>query len=80
MSLMAESIVDGGMDVEKTLGGLRPLEPLHLAFSSPWRHRAGAVVVLTLRWDQRFESAFLQRRVSGELGFAGLELHRMPTP
>jgi hypothetical protein len=55
-------------DVEKTLGGLRPLEPLHLAFSSPWRHRAGAAVVLTLRWDQRFESAFLQQPVclSGE--------------
>jgi hypothetical protein len=35
MSLMVESIVDGGMDVEKTLCGSRRLEPLHLAFSSP---------------------------------------------
>src|SRR5712671_5659832 len=32
------------------------------------RHRAGAAVVLTLKWDQRFESAFLQQSVclSGE--------------
>jgi hypothetical protein len=28
-----------------------------------WRDRAGAAVVLTLRWDQRFESGSLQRRV-----------------
>ena len=35
MSLMVESIVDGGMDVEKTLRGSRSLEPLHIAFSSP---------------------------------------------
>jgi hypothetical protein len=35
MSLMVESVVDGGMDVEKTLGGSRRLEPLHFAFSSP---------------------------------------------
>jgi hypothetical protein len=35
MSLMVESIVDGGMDAEETLSGSRRLEPLHLAFSSP---------------------------------------------
>ena len=29
---------------------------------------AAAAVVLTLKWDQRFESAFLQRRVRCELG------------
>ena len=28
------------------------------------RSRAGAAVVLTPKWDQRFESGFLQRRVS----------------
>ncbi|HEY2183383.1 MAG TPA: hypothetical protein VGH39_00190, partial [Xanthobacteraceae bacterium] len=28
--------------------------------------RAGAAVVLTLKWDQRFESAFLQQRVTSE--------------
>jgi hypothetical protein len=27
------------------------------------RYRGGGAVVLTLKWDQRFESAFLQRRV-----------------
>ena len=32
---MVESIVDGGMEVEKTLRGSRRLESLHLAFSSP---------------------------------------------
>ena len=32
---MVEGIVDGGMDVEKTLRGSRRLEPLHLALSSP---------------------------------------------
>jgi hypothetical protein len=30
MSLMVESIVDGGMEVEKTLRGSRRLESLHL--------------------------------------------------
>jgi hypothetical protein len=35
MSLMVEGVVDGGMDVEKTLRGSRRLEPLHLALSSP---------------------------------------------
>ena len=30
---MVESIVDGGMDVEKALRGSRRLEPLHLALS-----------------------------------------------
>ncbi len=35
MSLMVEGVVDGGMDVEKTLRGTRRLEPLHLALSSP---------------------------------------------
>jgi hypothetical protein len=35
MSLMVEGVVDGGMDVEKTLGGSRRLEPLHFALSSP---------------------------------------------
>jgi hypothetical protein len=34
MSLMVESIVDGGMDVEKPLRGSRRLEPLHLVLSS----------------------------------------------
>src|SRR5438045_3181945 len=28
--------------------------------------RAGAAVVLTLRWDQRFESSFPQQRVTNE--------------
>src|SRR5215469_16965521 len=32
---MVEGIVDGGMDVEKTLRGSRRLESLHLALSSP---------------------------------------------
>jgi hypothetical protein len=35
MSLMVEGVVDGGMDVEQTLGGSRRLEPLHIALSSP---------------------------------------------
>ena len=35
MSLMVEDVVDGGMDVEKTLRGSRRLESLHLALSSP---------------------------------------------
>jgi hypothetical protein len=35
MSLMVESIVDGGMDVKKPLRGSRRLEPLHLALWSP---------------------------------------------
>jgi hypothetical protein len=35
MSLMVEGVVDGGMDVEKTLRGSRRLEPLHLALSPP---------------------------------------------
>jgi hypothetical protein len=35
MSLMVEGIVDGGIDVEKTLRGSRRLELLHLALSSP---------------------------------------------
>jgi hypothetical protein len=35
MSLMVEGVVDGGMDVEKTLRGSRRLESLHLALSSP---------------------------------------------
>ena len=34
MSLMVEGVVDGGMDVEKTLRGSGRLEPLHLALSS----------------------------------------------
>jgi MFS family permease len=34
-----------------------------LAHAGGWRDRAGAAVVPTLRWDQRFESSFLQRRV-----------------
>ena len=33
MSLVVEGVVDGGMDVEKTLRGSRRLEPLHLALS-----------------------------------------------
>jgi hypothetical protein len=32
---MIESVVDGGMHVEKTLRGSRGLEPLHLVFSPP---------------------------------------------
>ena len=32
---MVEGVVDGGMDVEKTLRRSRRLEPLHLALSSP---------------------------------------------
>jgi hypothetical protein len=32
---MVESIVDDGMDVEKTMRGSRRFEPLHLAFSLP---------------------------------------------
>jgi hypothetical protein len=32
---MVEGFVNGGMDVEKTLGESRRLEPLHLALSSP---------------------------------------------
>jgi len=32
---MVEGVVDGGMDVEKTLRGSRRLEPLHLALASP---------------------------------------------
>jgi len=35
MSLMVEGVVNGGMNVEKTLRGSRRLEPLHLALSSP---------------------------------------------
>jgi hypothetical protein len=35
MSLMVEGIVDGGLDVEKTLRRSRRLELLHLALSSP---------------------------------------------
>jgi hypothetical protein len=35
MSLMIEGVVDGGMDVEKTLRRPGRLEPLHLALSSP---------------------------------------------
>ena len=35
MSLMVDGVVDGGMEVEKTLRGSRRLEPLHLALSSP---------------------------------------------
>jgi hypothetical protein len=35
MTLMVEGVVDGGMDVEKSLRGSRRLEPLHLALSSP---------------------------------------------
>ena len=35
MSLMVESVVDRGMDVEKPLRGSRRFEPLHLALSSP---------------------------------------------
>jgi hypothetical protein len=35
MSLMVEGVVDGGMDVEKTLRGSRRFEPLHLVLSSP---------------------------------------------
>ena len=35
MSLMVEGVVDGGMDVEKTLRGSSRLESLHLALSSP---------------------------------------------
>ena len=35
MSLMVEGVVDGGMDIEKTLRGSRRLELLHLALSSP---------------------------------------------
>ena len=35
MSLMVEGVVDGGMNIEKTLRGSRRLEPLHLALSSP---------------------------------------------
>jgi hypothetical protein len=35
MSLMVEGVVDGGMDVEKTLRGSKRLEPLHLVLSSP---------------------------------------------
>ena len=35
MSLMVEGVVNGGMDIEKTLRGSRRLEPLHLALSSP---------------------------------------------
>jgi hypothetical protein len=35
MSLMVEGVVDSGMDAEKTLGGARRPEPLHLALSSP---------------------------------------------
>jgi hypothetical protein len=35
MSLMIESVVVGGMHVEKTLRGSRRLEPLHFALSSP---------------------------------------------
>jgi hypothetical protein len=31
MSLMVERVVDGGMDIKKTLRGSRRLEPLHLA-------------------------------------------------
>jgi hypothetical protein len=31
MSMMVEGIVDGGMDIEKTLRRSRRLEPLHLA-------------------------------------------------
>ena len=34
MSLMVEGVVDGGMDVEKSLRGSRRLEPLHFALSS----------------------------------------------
>jgi hypothetical protein len=34
MSLMVESIMDGGMDIEKTLRGSGRLEPLHLGLSS----------------------------------------------
>ena len=34
---MVEGIVDGGLDVEKTLRGSRRLEPLHLALASPHR-------------------------------------------
>ena len=32
---MVEGVVDGGMDIEKTLRGSRRLELLHLALSSP---------------------------------------------
>ena len=32
---MFEGVVNGGMDIEKTLRGSRRLEPLHLALSSP---------------------------------------------
>jgi hypothetical protein len=35
MSLMLEGVVNGGMDIEKTLRGSRRLQPLHLALSSP---------------------------------------------
>jgi hypothetical protein len=34
-SLMIEGVVDGGMDVEKSLRGSRRFEPLHLTLSSP---------------------------------------------
>ena len=35
MSLMVEGVVNGGIDIQKTLRGSRRLESLHLAFSSP---------------------------------------------
>jgi hypothetical protein len=35
MSLMVEGVVDGGMDVEKSLRGSRRFEPFHFALSSP---------------------------------------------
>ena len=35
MTLKVESVVDGGVHAEKTLGGASRLEPLHFMLSSP---------------------------------------------
>jgi len=37
MALEVEGVVDGGVHVEKTLGGASRLEPLHFALSSSYR-------------------------------------------
>jgi hypothetical protein len=37
MALKVEGVVDGGVHVEKTLGGASRLEPLHFALSSSHR-------------------------------------------
>ena len=50
MALEVEGVVNGGMHAEEALSGSSRFEPLHLAFSSPYRlmRILGAIILAEL--------------------------------